>query len=717
MTRLGGLVLATALALPPLLARGDEPPHDSELGLFQLEQEIKALVVSVTKSDQTVEQAPGVIEVITRDQMWEWGYTSIADVLRHQVGFYVEDDHILPNVGVRGVSGGLAAESSIIKLMIDGHAVSFRSTSGNWLGPELIPLSAIERVEIIRGPASSLYGADAFLGVVNIITRTGEAVSGADLRGSLGVSTTNPNQPGSDLDLTAGGRRGGFEALVGIRLNNENRSGLLLPADSPAPNIPSYNAGHTEATGLDMTSRVGFAKLSYHLGQHTTFTLSGHLSSIDRGAEFSSWTQLANGTSPSGIKNGNQISLYQYTVGFNARTTRFKRITLTLDATYFSGAPYGGDRIEVNSDLFWVKRRFGYSGTDINLEIQGNPHKTVMLVGGVGFLYDFETLPQVERVLKADIAGLKAGDTLGSTPNPAGDGKGLYNVGAFLQAQWSPLTRLSFTGGVRYDYHSVYGSQPSGRLAVVGRLAKHMHLKVIYGGAFKAPSPLLLFAVPLQVGDVIGNSSLQPQYVHTVETQLNYKPWPFLDIRTGLAYNLLNNAAQFTQQGVNQVATNLGQSHSLSWETQIEASYKEWLKLRLLGAYNYTVRDTQYVGFRAQLIGNGNIIYPQGIVQLAIRGMAPKVPIRIGFDVTYVAPRPSSEANSLANGSVYLLPEYVMLDASLTTVGLQLIKGHETAISLSARNLLGVSGPDPGFSGFDYPLSPRTFWLQLRQQL
>src|SRR5262249_14974313 len=136
-------------------------------------------------------------------------------------------------------------------------------------------------------------------------------------------------------------------------------------------------------------------------------------------------------------------------------------------------------------------------------------------------------------------------------------------------AQWAPTKRVTLTGGFRFDYHSVYGSQPSGRLALVARLAKQMHLKVLYGGAFKAPSPLLLYAVPLQVGDVIGNASLQPQYVHTVEAQLSYRPFPFLSIRTGVAYNLLQKQAQFTQLGVNQVATNIGQTNSISWETQI----------------------------------------------------------------------------------------------------------------------------------------------------
>src|SRR5205814_5813951 len=135
---------------------------------------VQNLPLQVAKTETRVAEAPIVVEVITRQQIREWGYRTLAEVLQHMVGFYVEDDHILPNVAIRGISGGLFAESGLLKVMIDGHAIAFRSTSGNWLGPELVPLSAVDRIEIVRGPASALHGADAFLGVINIITRRGD---------------------------------------------------------------------------------------------------------------------------------------------------------------------------------------------------------------------------------------------------------------------------------------------------------------------------------------------------------------------------------------------------------------------------------------------------------------------------------------------------------------------------------------------------------------
>src|SRR5262249_41941579 len=98
-------------------------------------------VWTASKSAQKNSEAPAIITTVTREQIAVWGYRSVAEVLSHLLGFYVVDDHISPNLAVRGISGGLYADSSIVKVLIDGHSVAFHSTGGNWLGPELVPLS------------------------------------------------------------------------------------------------------------------------------------------------------------------------------------------------------------------------------------------------------------------------------------------------------------------------------------------------------------------------------------------------------------------------------------------------------------------------------------------------------------------------------------------------------------------------------------------------
>lgn len=227
-------------ASKPDVADSKQAVPPSELELFQLEDRFAALVVTTaTRTANTADEAPAIVEVVSRQQIEEWGYQSIAEVLSKAVGFYVVDDHILPNVAVRGVSGGLLADSGVIKVLIDGRSVAFRTTAGNWLGPELIPLSAIERIEIVRGPASALYGADAFLGVVNIITRRGSALNGTQIGGGLSFQTLQPQAYGTNLDATVGLSRGPLEVLAALRLQSEDRSGGVTQLSGFSKPLPT----------------------------------------------------------------------------------------------------------------------------------------------------------------------------------------------------------------------------------------------------------------------------------------------------------------------------------------------------------------------------------------------------------------------------------------------------------------------------------------------
>src|SRR3954471_21345785 len=158
-----------------------------------------------SKAAQNRYQAPSIITTVTREQIQVWGYRTVAELLDHLLGFYVVDDHASPNLVVRGTSGGLYSDSSIVKVLINGHPLSFMSTGGIGLGPELIPLSAIERVEVIRGPVSALYGADAFLGLIDIQTREGPSVAGGTAWLSLGQVG---QRLATDVDVSAGTARG-----------------------------------------------------------------------------------------------------------------------------------------------------------------------------------------------------------------------------------------------------------------------------------------------------------------------------------------------------------------------------------------------------------------------------------------------------------------------------------------------------------------------------
>jgi iron complex outermembrane receptor protein len=520
------------------------------------------------------------------------------------------------------------------------------------------------------------------------------------------------------VDGAVGTRLGRLSVLGAVRYSHEDRSGLSLPSSSPAPTIPDYDSDKRVASGLDQQSLVGLVKLTLNLDR-VVINLTGQLATWDRGGEFSPWTQLANGIDRAGRFNENRIGEYLGTLDLNVRADLGKKLTLVLDAELFDSGVTNRDHIEIGSDLMYARRQFGSLGVDTNLELQWRGPRSITVVAGAGQIVDDERLPSNLRILKQDAGTLKAGDVLESSSVRQGS-KLFLNSGLYLQALWTPIKRyLTLTAGFRYDYHNVYGSQPSGRVAAVSQLHPKITLKLLYGTAFKAPSPLLLYAVPYRVGDVLGNPNLLPQYVHTVEGEVSYRPLKFLSVRSDLAYSVLLDKAEFTPQGVNQVAHNSGTVYSLSWESEVTAAYKDRLKGYVNLEVNHTDRQVGYVGYRARLIGTQNILYPNVQLHVGAAGQIPlpKLPLTVTVEGSYIGARRASEDNMLAAGVAYSLPDYFMLGASVSTNAVKLLNGRETVFSVIGRNLLGTTAADPGFAGVDYPLSPRVILFQIRQQL
>ena len=320
-----------------------------------------------SKAAQKSHQAPAIITTVTREQIEVWGFRSMAELLGHLLGFYVVDDHSSTNVAVRGNSGGLYSDSSVIKVLINGHAVAFSPTGGIGLGPELIPLSAIERIEVIRGPASALYGADAFLGMINITTRARDSGNGGTAWLALGRAGQHL---ASDVDASLGSTRGMVEALVAFRQTRQDLSGLQLPDSSPAPNIPRYNRGARTAAGLDQTATSAIATLNLRLRPGRSVGAFAYYSSVDRGSEFGSLLQLAHGHNATNSFSENRVSLWQVRGGLNYDEEISPRLKLSLRASSFYGHTRDNNRLEIGSEYYYVRRRLGFRGGDADAHLE-----------------------------------------------------------------------------------------------------------------------------------------------------------------------------------------------------------------------------------------------------------------------------------------------------------------------------------------------------------
>src|SRR5687768_16879338 len=104
--------------------------------MVELETQLDQMVVATTLTAVRTFQAPAVVTVINRDEIRTRGYNTLADALRTVPGFYDVYDGVFHNVGVRGFNSGVRAAGNGIKILIDGQAVAYRSTTANFFGEE-----------------------------------------------------------------------------------------------------------------------------------------------------------------------------------------------------------------------------------------------------------------------------------------------------------------------------------------------------------------------------------------------------------------------------------------------------------------------------------------------------------------------------------------------------------------------------------------------------
>ena len=321
-------------------------------------------------------------------------------------------------------------------MLIDGHSVAFPSTGGNGLGPELIPLSAVERVEIIRGPASALYGADAFLGVVNIQTRSGKS---RQRRRRLAGGRAGGRQPGHATSTCP----------LGIERGRRRRAGGRSAA--PARTCPACAAGqlagaHHARLQLRRARRRAWTRPSTSAlatrdlparRRAPSSGCSATSRSMHRGAEFGSLFQLANGYNDRHVSE-NRVSQWQLRGGPAVGPGRWRADCGCRCAAPSSRAsPATDNRLEVGSEFYYVRRRFGFRGAGPRrASSSGRPTAAACaLVAGASRFLDDEQLPSRIGVAKQPIEDAQPGDVIDAISIYQGR-KTFVNAGAYLQGTW-----------------------------------------------------------------------------------------------------------------------------------------------------------------------------------------------------------------------------------------------------------------------------------------
>jgi len=676
-----------------------------DLGNLDLSALLDLKVSAASLKAEAVESAPAVVTLFRAADIERYQLRSVADVLALTPGLDVLYDQTFVNVGVRGINGGWNAQGRVLKAIVDGQDASFRPTRGNLLGPEFFPLLAIDRVEVIRGPLSALYGADAFLGVVNVVPASPKELT-CQHRGNSIAKATYVNRWGNH-GVTLDGlgwldsRWAGF--LLGASWTQARRDGLMLPR-SPTnayerlarvrPSLETHDDHEVVASAF---ARAELKNLG--IGRLRADGLFQH---VDRTASFNPNTEpLLNAVE----------AVYNTVFRISHQIDVSRWLVLDSSVALSHGEPTSAQRyyddyrqtFVVGRD--WIRRSYSSTAVDARMAATATLGSWVATLGA-DFSNDNERLPHLQLYLD----GLES-----EVANPAGERKTLFNGGAFGQVIWKPIEALKLVGNARVDDHSLYGSQFSWRLGAVWSTRSSLWLKLLAGSSFQAPGTNLLFSGKdaRLLGPISSPLGLGPQHATSLELSMTKRLLGYrLELQATLFGERVTDFAKFNTYGGNPTPQNAGTILSAGGE--LSTSFQANKQTQFFGSVSFaeaSFKDND-TG-----ISERTRLYPSLSGRLGGAFEVWPGHLRAFTTIRVIGSRRPDSSNLREASGDYTLSSYAVFDVGVSTVGLRLWGGRGTAISATARNLLNTTYREPGFAGIDTPGAKFQAFLSLKQEL
>lgn len=519
-------LISFSIGMMPLDVQAQDPnePSKREALDFQdyddleLEDLLDITITIAAGKVQTLEEAPSIVCVITAEDIRQMGARTLTDVIRIVPGFEVlTDRHGRKIIVARGIK--LSGSSENVLVLFNGHRLNEEFNGGATLINPDLPVDNIKQVEIIRGPGSAIFGANAFVGVINIVTYTAEDLEGLRISGGGGSFHTQQ-----------------YNLQFGRVWNDLNLSGFLQYADTDGPQLPVLEDFQTfidqilAPFGIPAVSQAPGKTVDYATAvdaniqaTYKGLTLNGRIKDELLGGFIGNVNIL--GDSEFDYR---QIAFdigYRHAIGEQGHLLGKVTFTQNEFREFFDLFPPGitlprfdGSFITApDGVLFEATTNFRRFGGELTLDypIFQRHHLTL----GVSFeqegLYDQEAKANFDTLT---LTPLPSFQTIPYTVIPDGTSRNIF--GAFVQDIWTISPTLGLTLGTRYDRYNDFGETVNPRAGLVWQFARDFNLKLLYGSAFRAPSFFELFyTVPNILG---GNPDLRPSTIQTIETAVAY---------------------------------------------------------------------------------------------------------------------------------------------------------------------------------------------------
>lgn len=703
----GLLSLLVSAAVSAQSANETTPNDIYNLSLAELGQ----VEISIATGNSTpLDKAPATASVIYAAEIEAMGARTLNDVLETVPGLHVSLSNLsrLDSVySIRGIHTGFNPQ---VLLMMNGIPVQSSLQGGR---PSLfrLPVASIARVEIIRGPGSAIYGADAYAGVINVITKDAAAIDGIE----VGARHGSFNSSDVWLQSATSGNKWGLAFNMAYQESDGDKD-RRIHSDLQSNLDASF--------GTNASLAPGHLSTRYQL-------LDTHLSVSSENLQLNLWSWISR---DAGIGAGAAQAL-DYEGKDDSELWM-------ADLTY---------RLNDDSDSWDHTLRLSYSYYDLQARFNLMPKNSTLPIGSdgnlnftdpVGMVYFPDGLlgnpGQRSEDTQLDLISIYNGWDTHRLRLAAGvrrqtlesresknygpgiiDGTSAVVDGTLtdvsntpfvflpdsartvhyfsVQDEWQLIPDLTLTAGLRYDNYSDFGGTTNPRIALVWAASELLTTKLMYGSAFRAPS----FSEQRYKNNPVslGNQDLDPEKIDTVELSFNYR----------LHANIQTTLTLFTYQAKDMIefmpdsnaTTRTAQNardqdgEGLEWEV----SWQPTPSLRLHGNYSWQDAEDKHSGYAV----------PEAPGQQFKLGAYWEFSPRwsLNSQVYWVGDRQRAEDDHRAAIDDYTLVNFTLRRRSLLP---------NLDLSLALRNLLNEDAREPsnGTIAEDYPLESRNIRLELK---
>lgn len=655
----------------------------------------KSFVSIATGLRVPIQLAPAVTTVITAEDIAVMGASDLDEVLATVPGFHVSRATGVnaPIYLVRGIRNNYNPQLLMLTNGIPMTTV-FSGDRGNvWGG---LPLENVARIEIIRGPGSAVYGADAYAGVVNIITRSAADINGTEVGARIGSFDSR------DAWALHGGKAGPLDINLYLRVGSTDGYRKTVAADVQTGwdaifgTRASHAPGPIDAGRNALDGEFGLAYDKWHLRlglkQRTDVGSGvGVAMALDPTGKNSSERVTAD------LTYDNAVFAPNWGVTLQASLLRYEELSnlVLFPAGAFAGAFRDG---MIGAPEKWERHgRVGGSAL-----YSGFAHHRLRVGAGI----ERKELYKIREAknFNPDFSPLGTGSFADivdvSDTAPFLRPHSRVARYAYIQDEWTMVRDWTLTAGVRHDRYSDFGGTTNPRIALAWAAAYNLTTRLMYGTAFRTPSFTELYNLNNPVA--IGNPDLSPERIRTLELAVSWQPTG----RLNLGANTFRYRMKDIIRLVDTVFTNAGQQTGTGLE--LEAQWDATRSLRLSGHYSHqrSIDDTT---------GKDSGMSPRH--QAYLRGDWRFTP---GWISSAQIKRVSNRLRE-ANDTRSAVAGYHTVDLTVRT---ERSASQRWNFALSVRNLFDVDAYEPSpyqtpFAPlpFDIPLPGRNLYVQASYRL